>query len=255
VASPLDTTTEIETPEHVRFRHRVAGPARRALAYLVDALIRYAVLTAVVMAAALGGLLTGGALSSASMGLIMLVMFVLEWGYYTLLEVLMNGRTPGKALLRLRVVTTSGHPLNIADSMLRNLLRAADFLPSAYALGLAVMARDSRFRRLGDMVAGTMVVVEERHRVDAPLQLYPPATPFELSAMPDRPALGAEDLDAIELLLRRTGRLSRDREMELAEIVAPAYAQRLGIRPFGDPHRFLALLYHGARGNLEPVRS
>jgi len=245
---PLDTTTEIETPEHVRFRHAVAGPVRRAIAYLVDLVIRGALLAVFMVLAGFGGLLSGGALAAASQGLLLLVLFVVEWGSYVLFETLMNGRTPGKALFRLRVVTSSGHPLQFTHSVLRNLLRAADFLPFGYALGLVVMARDGRFRRLGDLVAGTMVVVEERHLVEGPIRIHPPPTQRELGDLPARVPLGARELDAIELLLRRSTTLPPARERELAELVAPLFASRLGVN-FKDPHRFLALLYHRARGS------
>lgn len=245
---PIDTTTEIETPEHVRFRHRVAGPARRVLAYVLDALVRGTAVFVVVVVAAVGGLLSGGELAAASQGLVLLMLFVVDWLYFVFFETVMSGRSPGKAALRLRVVTITGEPLRISDSMLRNLLRAADFLPTLYALGLVVMGRDPQFRRLGDMVAGTMVVVEEAHRVEGPVYIHPPPSPQELHWLPERIPLDAEDLDAIELLLRRAATLSHARSMELAELVAPIYAARLGVRPH-DPYRFLALLYHRARGH------
>src|SRR5207249_2141998 len=112
--------------------------------------------------------------------------------------------------------------------------RAADFLPAAYALGLVVMGRDRRFRRLGDLVAGTMVVVEERHVVAPALRIDPPPSLKELRALPDRPALRRNELDAIELFLRRSGRLPVARERELAEMIAPVLAKRMRIR-YEDP--------------------
>jgi uncharacterized RDD family membrane protein YckC len=241
---PLDTTTDIESPEHIRFQHHVAGPAKRALAYVIDFLVRGSIAFVVFMLAMMGGLVGGMELG---MGIILLVMFVLEWGYYVLCEVLMSGRTPGKVALRLRVVTSTGQPLTVVDSFLRNLLRAADFLPFGYALALVIMARDGRFRRLGDLVAGTMVVVEQRHVVAGPLIIQPPPTVQELDSLPERLPLSGADLDAIELFLRRAGTLSPARELELAEMVAPVFARRLNVR-FVNPHRFLQLLYHRARG-------
>ena len=177
-----------------------------------------------------------------------MILFGLEWGYYVFCEVLFNGRTPGKIATKLRVVTDTGQPLHMVDSILRNLLRAADFLPSAYALGMVLMAGDHRFRRLGDMVAGTMVVVENRHMVAGPLRITPPPTADELQWFPERLPLSGDDLDAIELLLRRAGRLSPMREYELAEIVTPIFAKRLGFNRVPDPVRFLQLLYHRGRG-------
>jgi hypothetical protein len=83
----------------------------------------------------------------ASVGLWLLVLFVLEWGWNVLFETFWRGQTPGKRMLRLRVVR-DGYPVGFIDSVLRNLLRAADFLPVGYVLGLLAMAGDARFRRL-----------------------------------------------------------------------------------------------------------
>lgn len=244
---PIDTTAEIETPEHVLFRHRVAGPTRRVLAYLVDFALRGAVVATLYLLVTYAGLIGGEQLASLSFGMLLVVRFLVEWLYYVLCEALMNGQSPGKALLRIRVISVSGQPLVLVDSMLRNLLRAADFLPALYALGLIVMIRDGRFRRIGDLVAGTMVVVEERHGVTQPLRIEPAPTARELRALPERVPLSADELDAIELFLRRLGALAPAREVELAEMIAPTYARRLGLH-VKDPVRFLALLYHRARG-------
>src|SRR4029079_7777418 len=100
-------------------------------------------------------------------------------------------RSPGKRALSLRVVKEGGYPIGFIDSVLRNLLRGADFLPIGYLIGLFAMAADARFRRLGDRVAGTMVVVEERSRVAAPLTLAPPPTPAELDGIRTRAPLRA----------------------------------------------------------------
>ncbi len=244
----LDTTTEIETPEHIRFRHRLAGPSRRVFAYAVDAVLRYGFVLIVGLLAQLGNLVATDELGMASTGLVLVVLFVVEWGYYVLSEALMSGRSPGKALFRLRVVSSDGHPLTLSASMLRNLLRAADWLPGMYALGLAVMSRDARFRRLGDLVAGTMVVVESRHVVDNPVQVYPPPTREELAWFPERIPFATSDVDAIELLLRRMYRLGPARANELAEIVAPHFARSLGyFGPIRDATRFLSVLYYRAR--------
>ena len=240
---PLDTTTDVETPEHLRFRHRSAGPARRALAFLVDALVRIGVLLVVGVILVVLGVSAGDA--KAAGGLALVAWFGLEWGYFVLLESLWSGRTVGKRALGLRVVKEGGYPIGFLDSFLRNLLRAADFLPAGYALGVLVMARDTRFRRLGDLAAGTMVVVEERARVSSALRIVPPPGARELEPYPARPALSADEVEALELFLRRAGTLSPAREEELAELVAPVFARRFGMRYERAP-RFLALLYHRA---------
>jgi uncharacterized RDD family membrane protein YckC len=242
----LDNTTEVETPERIRFRYRVAGPVRRSFAYLLDLLIRAVLLIVVLFVIALATSSNTHDLVDASRGLILVILFVLEWGYYLAFETLWNGASPGKRAFGLRVVKEGGFPIGFVDSLLRNLLRAADFLPSAYVVGLTVMVADQRFRRLGDRVAGTMVVVEDRVRVGEALRLVPPAGPGELEALPPRPPLSADELEALELFLRRQD-LSTPRRLELAEMVAPLFARRMGVLT-GDPVRFLALLYERAVG-------
>ncbi len=246
-SEPLDTTTEVETPEHVRFRYHVAGPARRAMAYLLDAMIRGGILLAIAIVATIAGFGLGDELGQASQGIILFFYFCLEWGYYVFCEMIWGGRTPGKRAMHLRVVGETGHPITFRQSIMRNLLRAADFLPTMYALGALVMGRDERFRRLGDLAAGTMVVVEDRHVVGGPLRIMPPPTAREVAHLPQRLPLDGEDLEAIELLLRREGLLGPAREQELAELVAPMLARRVGAK-YRDPVRFLKILYARARG-------
>ena len=127
------------------------------------------------------------------------------------------------------------------------LVRGADWLPIGYALGLVVMGRDKRFRRLGDMAAGTMVVAELRHAVSDPLYIHPAPTAREVSSLPQRLPLSGDELEALELFLRRAPKLHPARTEELAEIVAPVFAKRLGLRFRGDARRFLEVLYYRSR--------
>src|SRR5579883_2030159 len=125
----LDTDVAIETPEHIVFRHRVAGPARRFFAYLIDVLICFGALFALLIVVGLasvgaGGI--GGEMDSAlgvGVGLWLIVLFAAQWVYFALLEGLW-GTTPGKRALGLRVVTTQGRPIDFRAAALRNILRA-----------------------------------------------------------------------------------------------------------------------------------
>jgi len=248
----LDTTVEIETPEHVVFSCSLAGPARRALAYLIDLLVRAAIVIAIGIALSLASL--GQAeISGWKLGALLLLMFALEWGYFVVCESLMSGRSVGKRALGLRVVTRDGLPVSFGGSVLRNLLRAADFLPTGYAIGLLTMALDPRFRRLGDWAADTMVIVEERPRLRDPIRLVPPARPPELEELPTRLDLPGPVLEALELFLRRAPELQTLREDELASMLAPIYAQRLKVH-YQNASRFLGLLYVRAVGVKERVR-
>ena len=126
-----------------------------------------------------------------------------------------------------------------------NLLRAADFLPSANVLGALVMGLDPRFRRLGDLVAGTIVIVEGKEPMLPPIQLSPAATPEELGALPAHVPFTPEERDAIDHLMRRKGSLSPARATELASLLAPVLARRLRLT-YTDPVRFLGLLHQRA---------
>jgi uncharacterized RDD family membrane protein YckC len=252
----LDNTADVETPEHVRFRYRVAGPTRRAMAYLIDLGIRLAALLVLMLVFRLAFGPSGAGIETSS-GVALLAAFLLEWGYFVAFETMASGRTPGKRALSLRVIKEGGYPLGFVDSLLRNLLRAADFLPLGYALGLVSMAADPRFQRLGDRVAGTMVVLEERHGPAASFVLSPPPTAQELEPIPHRPALSSWERESLELLVRRRS-LGAARRRELAEMVAPLLQRRFGIGASAaattDPARFLALVLHRAHGHgAEPA--
>ena len=242
----LDTTTRIETPEHVDFQVHIAGPSRRGVAYGIDLALRWGVVFLFAVIGSMAGF--DPDFEGASSGAVLVVVFLVEWGYYILFESLWNGQTPGKRAMRLRTVKEGGHPLTFLDVVLRNLLRGADWLPAFNVVGLVVMAFDGRFRRLGDLVAGTIVVSERRAGIGTALTLSPPPTAEELEAIPASASLSGAEMDALESFLRRVGSLNPMREHELAEMVAPMYARRFGVR-YRSPVRFLAALFVRAGGH------
>jgi uncharacterized RDD family membrane protein YckC len=249
MSAPLDTDVAIETPEHIVFHYRLAGPARRAMACVLDLLVCYGVVFAlglVVVLAFFGEATTGaiGSAAKAGSGVVLLALFAAQWVYFVVLEAT-RGRTLGKAALGIRVVAESGRPIGWRAAALRNLLRAADALPTGYLVGLVSMSMSARFQRLGDLAAGTIVVVPESAGAASPIELSPPAHPKELATLPDHVALDADEREAIEMFLRRRFTLGRAREHELAEMIAGPIAERLGFR-HEDPARLLAIVYDRA---------
>ncbi len=209
-------------------------------------MIRLMIVTmfAVVLGVATVGLPT---LSGLAAGLFLLSLFLLEWFYGAFFEWLMSGRTPGKAVVSLRVVREDGAPATLPDLVLRNLLRGVDYLPGLFGVALASMLLDRKLRRVGDLVAGTVVVIEERERVSSRIDVSPPVTEEERQAMPARVDLSRDELEAIEAFLRRRPRLSPERAEELAGLFAPTLAARSGL----ESHRWervLALAYARATG-------
>jgi len=258
--APLDTSVAIETPEHIEFRYRVAGPARRAAAYVLDLLVCYGTLGLLALVVLAGSSLRMRDANGPALGIGLVLLFAAQWLYFLVWEAT-TGRSPGKAALGVRVVTWAGRPIGWRASALRNLLRAADALPIGYGVGLASMAISARFsgrfQRLGDVVAGTMVVVREGARAAKPIELRPPASPKELATLPDTITLDHDERAAIELFLRRRLTLGRARENELAAMLAKTLERRFDYH-HPDPSRLLAIVYDRAvaEGRAEgPVSS
>jgi uncharacterized RDD family membrane protein YckC len=212
----LDTVREVHTPEGVALRLPAAGPVPRAWAWGIDAGIRLMILSAC------SGLLS--LLGRAGMGLYLLILFVVFWGYPVLCEVLFNGQTPGKRAMELRVVAADGAPVGWLASCVRNLLRTVDMLPFGYACGLVASLADPWGRRLGDLVAGTLVVHAppgERRLPDAAADVHAPLVVL-------RPA---EQLAVISFA-ERAPLLTPERQAELADLAEAATGARgtLGVR-------------------------
>ena len=125
---PLDATIHVVTPENIAFEYRLAGPFRRLPALLLDLCVRVAVQIALLYVV----LLTIGWASPGLALFIFLVMyFIIDWFYGVLFETFLNGQTPGKYVLGLRVLAENGQPINGMQATLRNLLRAADRVSSS----------------------------------------------------------------------------------------------------------------------------
>jgi uncharacterized membrane protein SpoIIM required for sporulation/uncharacterized RDD family membrane protein YckC len=147
---------EVETPEHVVLDLEIAGVGSRALAAIIDMLVLIGSLLGVMaVLAILGGYgLTVGRLGGA---ILLLGGFAVWTGYFIFFEGLRQGQTPGKRAVGIRVVMDTGYPVTLSAAAARNLLRTADFLPPPYLIGAVLVALHPRAKRLGDMVAGTVV--------------------------------------------------------------------------------------------------
>ena len=206
--SLLDGRLSLTTPEGVRLQLTPAGPVVRAYAWAIDFAAWSFGAGAVV--SLLAAILPSQKLFN---GMSALLFFLAYWAYPVLCEVYAGGRTLGKFVVGLQVLRADGLPVRWRESVLRNLLLAADFLPMLYATGLLSMLCDRQFRRLGDIVAGSQVVYRDKppKRVAvaeaAPLPLPFPLTPDQQRALAD--------------LFARESRLPYGRMLELADIAEP----------------------------------
>ena len=165
----------IETPEQTSIEFPLAGIGSRFLAVLIDSLFQFAGVLALVLI--LVGLSAGGAApdldrpSNArvwAVAIMILIYFLIMYGYFMLFEAIWNGQTPGKRITHLRVIKDSGQPITAVDSVGRNLIRIIDSLPFAYGIGVLCAWISPQSKRLGDYVAGTVVVHEKPIKIASP---------------------------------------------------------------------------------------
>ena len=200
----LDTIREIETPEGIALQLRAAGAVVRSQAWMVDLLLRGLVFSVAMIPLSLFGV--------AGNGVAMLLMFGLMWGYSVVCEVWFNGQTVGKRALGLRVVNADGTPITWMPSVVRNLLRVVDAMPGVYGVGLASTLIDRHARRLGDIIAGTLVIhVDE---LSAGQQV--PTTPAVRLPL----VLAQDEQTALVEFAERSSQLTLPRQEELANTLS-----------------------------------
>lgn len=225
----LEQRVEIETPEQIVFGYTIAGIGSRTAAALLDYVLLFVI--SVVLwfgAAVLDGALSGsffvGEWSSWIVALAILGQFAVFWGYYVVFEAIWDGQTPGKRRLRIRVVQDGGYSVSFAASAIRNLARIIDGQPfPMYAVGLVSAAFSSTGKRLGDMLAGTIVVQERVFQAPAMA-----ARPADAAVGPALAAqLDEREYELLERFLARRSTLDADRRRLMVEQLAERFASRL----------------------------
>ena len=260
-----DTRYRVETPEQLGLEYDIAGLGTRLMAAIVDMIFLGLIgglalclgvfgLTAVF--ASIGDESTANAIALA---IVALIFFFVLWGYYVLFETIWHGQSPGKRWTGLRVIQDGGYPIGFSHAAIRNIVRIADFLPFLYIIGAIVMLVDSRSRRLGDLVAGTIVVKEQQEISLAtigsdqptpapwPAQTFgasfPTSTPgafADSSVYPNLSRIGSAEYSLLREFLQRRTMLAPDARASLAMQLAQGFARRLDYVPTGDvPEQFL----------------
>ncbi len=276
----------IETPEQVALEFPVAGMGSRFVALLLDHLIQVGALLVLFLVflmieAAIGEHTTESTASKWFIAGVIFVVFLLYWGYFTLFEAFWRGQTPGKRVMKLRVIKDAGRQITLFESLARNLLRIADYLPSLYLAGAITMLCNQRNKRLGDLAAGTMVVHERGESqpllytgmpsttaAAAPrgAGLFAPGTFVRTPAAPvdpwSAPAVGAgmfpadavarlsgQDLVVLEAFFARALDLPLATRAAMAARIAAEMAGKMGVSlPEGNPERALEAIVVALRG-------
>jgi uncharacterized RDD family membrane protein YckC len=159
--------TDIKTPEYVSLQFQLAGLGSRAAAFILDQLILSAVniILFIIFLLVTKGMSSVGIFQhseSLPLAIIIVLYFIINWGYFFVFEFFSGGKTIGKKVLGIRVIQENGHSLTLLSSFIRNLLRLIDALPVSYFLGFIMMFFHPKHKRIGDLVAGTIVVHERK---------------------------------------------------------------------------------------------
>lgn len=274
----------IETPEQVDLHFPIAGVGSRFIAIFIDTILQgvaYFLLGLVIYVTAVYRTVdraTAHTSNTQAKWLVagfILLNFLMVWGYFALFEAYWKGQTPGKRVMKLRVLKDSGRSITLFEAMARNLLRIVDSLPSMYVVGLITMVCNRSNKRLGDFVAGTIVVHErmdeqpllthhsrtftaqvyaERSYQDQTARLMPKAREEWAASDAMLPAdavarLGAEDLHTIETFFSRALDLSVAKREELGRRLGERMSAKMGFAlPEGMlPERMLELIAHKMR--------
>jgi uncharacterized RDD family membrane protein YckC len=263
----------VRSAEGVELELPIAGPAPRMAAYMIDLVLVVGMLVLVVILFALAqpvaawfgdhlARFRGSSLQDDEKTLALapvMVAFVValyfgEFVYFSAWELATRGLTPGKYLLGLRVVGSSGQPVDAKAVILRNALRVVDVLPSGYTLGLVTMIGSRYGQRLGDHAAGTIVIRTDKIEAPAPLDLPADLEPLALSRE-QLTRLGERELTLIRSTLRRvhSAEAANTQKDALLKHIAHVLVERLGIDPSetNPPERLLQRVLVTAQRKLK----
>ncbi|QRG70668.1 RDD family protein [Brevibacillus choshinensis] len=247
----------VVTPEHVLLRFQTAGLGSRAAALMIDTVILFLVNLTVFIVI---GLVIFGKdhdffleTENLAIAIVILLAFAFNFGYFLLLEAFWRGQTIGKRMMSLRVMRDNGQPITFIAAAIRNLFRILDGLPMGYFLGAIISFFHPQDKRLGDLVAGTIVVAESSStgpsRKKGQQQALPIMGEGRALDLDERQKglITREDWQLLSSFIQRQASLSPEKRKELATQLAGLLAKKLGLpeEPVvnGDPLVFLQQLH------------
>lgn len=212
----------IETPERVPLHFALASIGNRFLACAIDHAIQLLAILLMVLAFLVMANYSsfGEQLTSAPkwvLAVLILIVFLIVSSYFAFFEWIWNGQTPGKRLLKLRVIREDGRPVTFWEAAVRNLLRSFDMMPAPfYSIGLISVFISLSDQRVGDMVAGTVVVREREAEAPAFAKVFASPVSDEALRRAFKPveftasltSLTESEIEVVETFLRRRWELA-----------------------------------------------
>ena len=261
----LEPKIWVRTPENIEIEYSLAGIGSRGLAMMVDTLIQAAAVIILLLIALIAGsfLADLGELFDSRiiesipiwvMGALVAIIYLIRVGYFTFFETIWSGQTPGKRFLKIRVVKEGGYPIGFIESMIRNLLRIVDILPGLYGVGLVSIFVSPKEKRVGDYVAGTVVVKGKIERMPSPEESkLPPLEKQSIDFGRSITKVSEQEYTVIKNFLQRRFGLDPASRFRLAGKIALPLIEKLGLaRPLNVSYEvFLIHLLHAYEENAE----
>jgi uncharacterized RDD family membrane protein YckC len=239
----------IDTPEQTALEYPIAGLGSRFLAMLADTAIQvvlslFAVIVGSIMAGFLSGFWKVGA--QWTFAILVILLFLFYSGYFALFEIFWNGQTPGKRFAQIRVIKDDGRPIGPYEAIVRNALRLVDSLPTMYGVGLLSIFLSKQSKRLGDFVAGTVVVHEKTLTEVRP---YMETKSDETLPPIDASKVSLDEVQLIETFLNRRDNLEPAVRTTMASQIANRLADKMEVKVYGWPRteRFLEAVMEECR--------
>lgn len=239
----------IDTPEQTLLEYPIAGIGSRFLALMGDTAIQ-AILGIFIFIAGsvIGiGLARWGALGGQWLiAILVIAVFLLNSGYFALFEIFWNGQTPGKRYAQLRVIKDDGRPIGAYEAVVRNALRLVDMLPGMYGIGLISIFLSRQSKRIGDFVAGTVVVHE---KTLAGFRPYGETRIDESLPVIDVSNVSVDEVRLIEAFLNRRDSLDPGVRTNMALQISKRLADKMQVKIYGWPRteRFLEAVIEQCR--------
>jgi uncharacterized RDD family membrane protein YckC len=225
----------IDTPEQTSLEYPIAGLGSRFLAILADTAIQIVLGILVLIVGTIigaGVAVFGDVQKQWIVAIVIILIFLLNSGYFALFEIFWNGQTPGKRYAQLRVIKDDGRPIGAYEAIVRNALRVVDMLPAMYGIGLLSIFVSRQNKRLGDFVAGTVVVHEktlEGVRPYAETKIDETLPPIDVSQVT------LEEVQLIETFLNRRDSLEPAVRTYMALQISNRLADKMHIAISGWP--------------------
>jgi len=221
-------TVRVRTTQNVLIDYPVASIGDRILGHLIDRLILIAYSVAVVAALAD---------RDVDLWYLWLLLLGIPWMFYSLLfEVFMNGQTPGKQLMKIRVMRLNGTPATVGDFLLRWIFSLVDFYILSGAIALVAVAIGGKGQRIGDMVAGTTVVKLIEQREISAKEVFVAAEETHVPTFTQVTQLSDKDIE----LIQRALEVNRDQgNGQPVMVITEKIKMLLGIQTDLPPVKFL----------------